>query len=989
MKRLDDCRSIDRSVMNELDAKIRDAVWKLEDVLESYQGVDEQEMDLLLKTVKLLREEYNRVLEEEDEALSTTVGLISDQSEEEIRNEIPLNVQCFDSRAWLKILREECYTVLQNPLSGEADDRQTVSFVGRAGIATQIYQISDSNTIGLSDLSENVINDFLGGWRQFRTVSLVGMAGIVTTRLQEVAEFHQLASNVHRMPFLNNEESWDLLRQNVFVAEKSFPPKLEKPGRKIAEKCEGLPLLILAVANILRGLDKTQDSWEKVAEKSTTTFTDAYDQIYESSEIPLSKLINLWDVEDFLEPMPDQKLEEFAMKSMEDLVSNSVAIVCKQSFESVRRIKSSKLHSVNWNLPKEVYDSMTAVTSTTRSLLCTGEDHQYPVRIYFNMILLKVLDAHAIRFYKFPEEVVKLLQLKYLTLTHNGELPSSIANLQQLQCLILRGHHNIIKLVQRDSSSLPDEIWDLQELRHVRIKGSNLPDPIKGTKLPKLSTLYVNANSCSENVLRSMPNLKKLGITIELQPDAAETIRWLEHVRILDRLESLKCVVVNPQPRSQSVVSLADDLSNWRWWHLKKMSLEGLGLSWNYMSAVGSLYCLEVLKLRCSAFQGPEWNTKAGQFQSLKYLLLEDIDLVHWTAEDKYFPRLCHLSVRHCYKLKEIPCQIGIADISIPKLLLEVDDCSPSVVDSVQKIKLKTTYSRLLIESLQVESIGDFTFAALQPPEPLAVQDAVDFLKMIGALDENENLTHLGTFLSVLPVDPKLSKMLIMGAIFCCFDPIDTHNCGWSQATPYNKMHRQLLKVVPYREAYELISHLYGTMTVQLDGTAKSRFSAKDYSDHMALVRAYEGWKDAEREGSAYEYCWRNFLSLQTLQASHSLRKQFTYILEDAGFLEAGGGINNRLSHNQSLVRAVICSGFIPVIASVVPRETSLSFKTMDDGPVFLYANSVNGRYQTIQYPWLVFGEKVKVNTVFIRDSTGVSDSILILFGGKLECGAT
>lgn len=57
----------------------------------------------------------------------------------------------------------------------------------------------------------------------------------------------------------------------------------------------------------------------------------------------------------------------------------------------------------------------------------------------------------------------------------------------------------------------------------------------------------------------------------------------------------------------------------------------------------------------------------------------------------------------------------------------------------------------------------------------------------------------------------------------------------------------------------------------------------------------------------------------------------------------------------------------------------------------FIYSvqNSVNARYQTIQYPWLVFGEKVKVNTVFIRDSTGVSDSILILFGGKMECGAT
>ena len=104
----------------------------------------------------------------------------------------------------------------------------------------------------------------------------------------------------------------------------------------------------------------------------------------------------------------------------------------------------------------------------------------------------------------------------------------------------------------------------------------------------------------------------------------------------------------------------------------------------------------------------------------------------------------------------------------------------------------------------------------------------------------------------------------------------------------------------------------------QKASTAKSIYAAKDYSDHMALVRAYEGWKQADREGSGYEYCWRHFLSAQTLQAIHSLRNQFNYILKDALLLEADAGVNNRLSHNQSLIRAVICSGLFPGIASVV-----------------------------------------------------------------------
>ncbi|KAK9074968.1 hypothetical protein SSX86_003287 [Deinandra increscens subsp. villosa] len=273
----------------------------------------------------------------------------------------------------------------------------------------------------------------------------------------------------------------------------------------------------------------------------------------------------------------------------------------------------------------------------------------------------------------------------------------------------------------------------------------------------------------------------------------------------------------------------------------------------------------------------------------------------------------------------------------------------------------------LQIKSLRVGSIGEFLSAALQPPEPLAVQNAVDFLKMIGALDENENLTHLGQYLAMLPLDPKLGKMLIMGAFFRCVDPILTIVAGLSVRDPF---------LLPHEKKDQA-------------STAKSRFSAKDYSDHMALVRAYEGWKEAEREGSAYEYCWRNFLSAQTLQAIHSLRNQFHYILKDAQLLEGEGSLDNKLSHNQSLVRAIICAGLFPGIASVVHREASMSYKTMDDGQVMLYANSVNSGYQTIPYPWLVFGEKVKVNTVFIRDSTGVSDSILILFGGGLVNGVS
>ncbi|CAI9271664.1 unnamed protein product [Lactuca saligna] len=59
---------------------------------------------------------------------------------------------------------------------------------------------------------------------------------------------------------------------------------------------------------------------------------------------------------------------------------------------------------------------------------------------------------------------------------------------------------------------------------------------------------------------------------------------------------------------------------------------------------------------------------------------------------------------------------------------------------------------------------------------------------------------------------------------------------------------------------------------------------------------------------------------------------------DDAQLLETKSGISNRLSHNQSSVSAIICSGLFPGIASVVHRETSMSFKTIDGVQVLLYA---------------------------------------------------
>jgi len=272
----------------------------------------------------------------------------------------------------------------------------------------------------------------------------------------------------------------------------------------------------------------------------------------------------------------------------------------------------------------------------------------------------------------------------------------------------------------------------------------------------------------------------------------------------------------------------------------------------------------------------------------------------------------------------------------------------------------------LQIKSLNLGSISEFLSRALQSPELLAVQKAIAFLKIIGALDENEDLTTLGRYLSKLPMEPKLGKMLILGAILGCLDPILTVAAGLSVRDPF---------LTPQDKK-------------DLAEAAKSQFS-RDHSDHLALVRAYEGWKKAEEESAVYDYCWKNFLSIQSLRAIDSLRKEFFSLLKDTGLIDGNPSICNSEGNDANLTRAVICYGMYPGICSVVHNERSFSLKTMEDGQVLLYSNSENARETKIPYPWLVFNEKIKVNSVFLRDSTACSDSTLILFGGSISKGDT
>ena len=53
---------------------------------------------------------------------------------------------------------------------------------------------------------------------------------------------------------------------------------------------------------------------------------------------------------------------------------------------------------------------------------------------------------------------------------------------------------------------------------------------------------------------------------------------------------------------------------------------------------------------------------------------------------------------------------------------------------------------------------------------------------------------------------------------------------------------------------------------------ARRRFASGTYSDHMVLLRAFQGWQKAKMEGWERQFCDKHFISASTMEMIVGMR---------------------------------------------------------------------------------------------------------------------
>ena len=264
-------------------------------------------------------------------------------------------------------------------------------------------------------------------------------------------------------------------------------------------------------------------------------------------------------------------------------------------------------------------------------------------------------------------------------------------------------------------------------------------------------------------------------------------------------------------------------------------------------------------------------------------------------------------------------------------------------IPEIQRVPLEKMVLRIkILPAFQGRAVRDVLSRILEPPSTEGVDTALRRLQGVGALYQNHALTPLGYHLAQLPVDVRIGKLMLFGAIFRCLDAALTIAACLSYRTPF---------LSPFKER-------------EAANKARLRFFAGN-SDQLTTYKAYRAWATAAANGqqAGWVFSQENYLGQKTLQMISQMKHQFVELLASIGF------VPNQLKA-KDLDRAARGKGKIR--KSSFSRETTID-QTIQGGAdavvavtgPAINANNENNRVVSAVLCSALYPNIVKVNLVF------------------------
>ena len=253
----------------------------------------------------------------------------------------------------------------------------------------------------------------------------------------------------------------------------------------------------------------------------------------------------------------------------------------------------------------------------------------------------------------------------------------------------------------------------------------------------------------------------------------------------------------------------------------------------------------------------------------------------------------------------------------------------------------------LMLKSLGIDDLINFDFMDSPPAETLI--RALEQLYALGALNDRGELTKLGRRMAEFPLDPMLSKSIIVSEKYKCV--------------------KEVLSCVSMLSIGASVFYRPKDKEVHAD-TARMNFARGGGGDHMTLLRCYTEWADSEFSS---QWCSENFVQIRSIKKARDIREQLVKLCDR---VEVDPEISTPFDDDFDMIIKSITAGFFYNVAKLGKAGEYQTVK--QKRTVYIHPSSVLAKDDDELPAWLVYFEVALTSKEFMRQVAPIKPEWLL-----------
>jgi pre-mRNA-splicing factor ATP-dependent RNA helicase DHX16 len=272
------------------------------------------------------------------------------------------------------------------------------------------------------------------------------------------------------------------------------------------------------------------------------------------------------------------------------------------------------------------------------------------------------------------------------------------------------------------------------------------------------------------------------------------------------------------------------------------------------------------------------------------------------------------------------------------------NELEPNTVPEILRTNLLSVL--LMLKSLGINDLLHFDFMDRPPADALI--RALEMLYALGALNDRGELTKLGRRMAEFPLDPMLSKTVIVSEKYKCTS--------------------EILSTVAMLSLGASVFYRPKEKAVHAD-TARLNFARGGGGDHIALLRCYTDWAASDYSQT---WCFENYVQVKSMKKARDIREQLEGLCER---VEIDCSVSTPPDQGMDPILKSMTAGFFYNVARLGRTGEYQTIKQQKT--VYIHPSSVLSKEEEPP-AWVVFYELAFTTKEFMRQVAPIKPAWLV-----------